>query len=183
MIAAPGCLRSRHSNVSALRPGSTSIRSPVLASVRTVAYRWRRLSAWPVDRNAGGPALWIALLTAHGQQIIYVPGRTGHPAPSSCRGDGKTDAKAAFVIADQARMRRDLQPLQERDEIAVDLRILTARRYDLSADRTRAINRLRAQLLEYFPALERAFDCIRLDDPPRKSLSPCDCEDAVGDRR
>ena len=120
---------------------------------------------------------------AHGQQIIYVHGRTGHPAPSSCRGDGKTDAKAAFVIADQARMRRDLQPLQERDEIAVDLRILAARRYDLSAGRTRAINRLRAQLLEYFPALERAFDCIRLDDPHRKSLSPCDCEDAVGDRR
>ncbi|MEV6332389.1 hypothetical protein [Streptomyces sp. NPDC051909] len=37
-------------------------------------------------------------------------------------------------------------------------RILTARRYDLAADRTRAINRTRAQLLEYFPALERAFD-------------------------
>ena len=33
----------------------------------------------------------------------------------------------------------------------------TARRYDPAADRTRAINRLRAQLLEYFPALERAF--------------------------
>lgn len=34
------------------------------------------------------------------------------------------------------------------DEIAVDLRILTARRYDLTADRTRAINRLRDQILE-----------------------------------
>lgn len=44
------------------------------------------------------------------------------------------------------------------DDIAVELRILTARRTDLVADRTRAINRLRAQLLEYFPALERAFD-------------------------
>ncbi|GFG55038.1 hypothetical protein MAGR_64790 [Mycolicibacterium agri] len=54
-------------------------------------------------------------------------------------------------------MRRDLQPLRAGDEIAVDLRILTARRIDLVADRTRAINRLRAQL-EYFPALERAFD-------------------------
>ena len=62
------------------------------------------------------------------------------------------------MIADQARMRRDLQPLRPGDEIAVDLRILTARRTDLVADRTRAINRLRAQLLEYFPALERAFD-------------------------
>lgn len=55
-------------------------------------------------------------------------------------------------------MRRDLQPLQDWDEIAVALKILTARRYDLAADRTRAINRMRAQLLEYFPALERAFD-------------------------
>ncbi|MGW7571980.1 hypothetical protein ACWGJV_37665 [Streptomyces tendae] len=35
--------------------------------------------------------------------------------------------------------------------MAVDLRILTARRYSLTADRTRATNRLRAQLLEYPP--------------------------------
>ncbi|WP_158711221.1 IS110 family transposase [Streptomyces sp. NRRL S-1824] len=74
-------------------------------------------------------------------------------------GDGKADAKDAYVIADQTRMRGDLQPLQERDEIAVDLKILTGRRHDLAADRTRAINRLGAQLLECFPALERAFDC------------------------
>ncbi|WP_344315711.1 IS110 family transposase, partial [Streptomyces rhizosphaericus] len=81
-----------------------------------------------------------------------------HHASGAYRGSGKTDAKDAFVIADQARMRRDLQPLVETSEIAVDLKILTARRMDLSADRTRAINRLRAQMLEYFPALERAFD-------------------------
>ena len=56
------------------------------------------------------------------------------------------------------RMRRDLAPLRAGDDIAVELRILTSRRTDLVADRTRAINRLRAQLLEYFPALERAFD-------------------------
>ncbi|MFJ9026419.1 IS110 family transposase [Streptomyces sp. NPDC102259] len=113
---------------------------------------------WAVDLNAGGAALLIALLTSHGQRLLYIPGRTVHHASRSYRGDGKTDAKDAYVIADQARMRRDLQPLQEWDEIAVDLKILTARRYDLAADRTRAINRLRAQLLEYFPALERAFD-------------------------
>jgi hypothetical protein len=40
----------------------------------------------------------------------------------------------------------------------VDLRLLTARRTDLICDRVRAINRLRATLLEYFPALEWAFD-------------------------
>ena len=113
---------------------------------------------WAVDLNAGGAALLIALLTKHNQRLLYIPGRAVHHASGSYRGDGKTDAKDAFVIADQARMRRDLQPLQERDEIAVDLRILTGRRYDLTADRTRAINRLRAQMLEYFPALERTFD-------------------------
>jgi transposase len=113
---------------------------------------------WAVDLNAGGAALWIALLVDHEQRLLYIPGRTVHHASRSYRGDGKTDAKDAFVIADQARMRRDLQPLQKWGEIAVDLKILTARRLDLSADRTRAINRLRAQMLEYFPALERAFD-------------------------
>jgi transposase len=113
---------------------------------------------WAVDLNAGGAALLIALLTNHTQRLLYIPGRAVHHASHSYRGDGKTDAKDAFVIADQARMRRDLQPLQERDEIAVDLRILTGRRYDLTADRTRAINRLRAQMLEYFPTLERTFD-------------------------
>lgn len=109
---------------------------------------------WAVDLNAGGGALLIALLTSHGQRLLYIPGRTVHHASRGYRGDGKTDAKDAYVIADQARMRRDLQPLQEWDEIAVDLKILTARRYDLAADRTRAINRMRAQL----PALERTFD-------------------------
>ncbi|MGW6901110.1 IS110 family transposase [Streptomyces sp. NBC_01718] len=113
---------------------------------------------WAIDLNAGGAALMIALLTGNGQQVLYIPGRTVHHASGSYRGDGKTDAKDAFVIADQARMRRDLQPMRHGDDIALDLRILTSRRLDLAADRTRGINRLRAQMLEYFPALERAFD-------------------------
>ncbi|WP_160051003.1 IS110 family transposase [Nocardiopsis sp. FR4] len=113
---------------------------------------------WASDLNSGGGALLITLLLDHGQDLLYIPGRTIHHASGSYRGDGKTDAKDAFVIADQARMRRDLHPLAAFDEIAADLRILTARRTDLGADRTRAINRLRDQMLAYFPALERAFD-------------------------
>ena len=113
---------------------------------------------WAIDLNAGGAALLITLLIAAEQRLLYIPGRTVYHASGSYRGDGKTDAKDAAMIADQARMRRDLQPLRVGDDIAVELRILTARRTDLVADRTRAINRLRAQLLEYFPALERAFD-------------------------
>jgi transposase len=113
---------------------------------------------WAIDLNAGGAALLITLLIAAQQRLLYLPGRTVHHASGGYRGDAKTDAKDAAVIADQARMRRDLQPLRSGDDSAVELRILTSRRTDLVADRTRAINRLRAQLLEYFPALERAFD-------------------------
>ncbi|PSK96190.1 transposase IS116/IS110/IS902 family protein [Murinocardiopsis flavida] len=113
---------------------------------------------WAIDLNSGGGALLITVLLDHGQDLVYIPGRTVHHASGAYRGDGKTDAKDAFVIADQARMRRDLHPIASFDEIAADLRILTARRTDLACDRTRAINRLRDQLLGYFPALERAFD-------------------------
>jgi transposase len=118
----------------------------------------RREITWAIDLNGGGAALLITLLITAEQRLLYIPGRTVHHAAGSYRGEGKTDAKDAAVIADQARMRRDLQPLRAGDDIAVELRILTSRRTDLVTDRTRAINRLRAQLLEYFPALERAFD-------------------------
>jgi transposase len=100
----------------------------------------------------------IALLADHGQQLLYIPGRVVHHAAATYRGDGKTDAKDARIIADQARMRTDLQPVRRGDQISIDLRLLTARRTDLICDRVRSINRLRATLLEYFPALERSFD-------------------------
>ena len=118
----------------------------------------RREITWAIDLNSGGAALLITLLITAEQRLLYIPGRTVYHASGGYRGDGKTDAKDAAVIADQARMHRDLQPLRAGDDIAVELRILTSRRTDLVTDRTRAINRLRAQLLEYFPALERAFD-------------------------
>lgn len=113
---------------------------------------------WATDLNRGGAALLIAVLAAHGQSLLYIPGRTVHHAARTYRGDGKTDAKDAAIIADQARMRRDLTPARGTDEMAVELRMLASHRADLVADRTRAINRLRATLLEYFPALEAAFD-------------------------
>ncbi|BBU24310.1 transposase [Mycobacterium xenopi] len=91
---------------------------------------------WAIDLNAGGAALLITLLIAAEQRLLYIPGRTIYHASAGYRGDGKTDAKDAAVIADQARMRRDLQPLRLGDDIAVELRILTARRTDLVADRT-----------------------------------------------
>lgn len=113
---------------------------------------------WATDLNQGGAALLIAVLTANGQGLLYIPGRTVHHAAGAYRGDGKTDAKDAGIIADQARMRRDLTPVRSSDELAVELRLLASHRADLVTDKTRAINRMRAALLEYFPGLEAAFD-------------------------
>ena len=86
---------------------------------------------WATDLNAGGAALLIALLASGGQQVLYIPGRIVHHAAATYRGDGKTDAKDARIIADQARMRTDLQPLRGGDQISTDLRLLTSRRTDL----------------------------------------------------
>ena len=100
----------------------------------------------------------LAILLAHDQTVLYLSGRAVHRAAGGYRGEGKSDARDAAIIADQARMRRDLAAIRPGDEITVELKMLTARRADLVADRTRALNRLREQLLSIFPALERCFD-------------------------
>lgn len=117
---------------------------------------------WATDLNRGGAALLIGVLEARIQTLVYIPGRSVYHAARTYRGDGKSDAKDAAIIADQARMRRDLQPIRSGDQISTDLRLLISRRTDLVCDRTRAINRLCAVLLEYFPALEAAFDYAML---------------------
>lgn len=115
-------------------------------------------ATWAVDLADGGAALLIGILAAHDQPLLYISGRKVNRAADGYRGEGKTDARDAAVIADQARIRRDLLPLRAADEISVELKLLTARRGDLVHDRTRAINRLRAALTGIFPALERALD-------------------------
>jgi transposase len=113
---------------------------------------------WAIDLHGSESALLVALLLDRGQTVMYVPGLTVNRAASSYRGAGKTDARDAHVIADQARMRRDLTVLRGDDELIAELRMLVARRQDLVSDRTRAVNRLHARLLAISPALERALD-------------------------
>lgn len=115
-------------------------------------------TTWAIDLADGGAALMIGLLAGHGQHLLYIPGRTVNRAASGYRGEGKTDAKDAAIIADQARMRRDPHPMRADDELVVELRLLTARRTDLVHDRTRTISRLRELLTGIFPALERVLD-------------------------
>ena len=52
-------------------------------------------------------------------------------AADGYRGEDKTDARDAAIIADQARMRRDLRPVLGEDELITELRMLVAHRQDL----------------------------------------------------
>lgn len=92
---------------------------------------------WGIDLADGGAALAIAILLNHDQPVLYLSGRAVHRASEGYRGEGKTGAKDAAVIADQTRIRRDLHPLRTGDE---------------------TVNRLRAQLTSIFPGLERDLD-------------------------
>jgi len=113
---------------------------------------------WAIDLADGAGALMIALLLHRAQPVFYLPGMAVNRASAGYRGEGKTDARDAAIIADQARMRRDLRQLRLLDDAIVRLRLLTAYRADLAADRTRSINRLRGLLVGIFPALERVLD-------------------------
>jgi transposase len=113
---------------------------------------------WALDQPGGGAALLLALLWERNQRVFYVPGLTVDRARDAYRGESKTDARDAHVIADQARMRPDLGELEPGEEELAELQLLLARRRDLVTDQGRTITRLREALLSLFPALERALD-------------------------
>lgn len=113
---------------------------------------------WAVDLVSPMASLLLAILLTSGQDVVYVPGRMVAGLAGALGGEGKTDAKDARVIADIARMRRDLAPVTADDELVVELARLTSHRADLMADWVRGVNRLRELLGSIFPALEAAFD-------------------------
>ncbi|MFK0224096.1 IS110 family transposase [Streptomyces vinaceus] len=116
-------------------------------------------TTWGVDLADGGAALAVAILLNHDQPVHYISGRAIHRASESCRGEGRTDAKDAAVIA---------------------LKILTGRPMGLVADHTRTINRLRAQLTGIFTGLELALavtdtgPLTRSSATPARSAATCD---------
>lgn len=57
--------------------------------------------------DAEGTKMLSRRVSNHGQELLYIPGRTVNRAAGAYRGEGKTDARDAAIIADQARMRRD----------------------------------------------------------------------------
>jgi transposase len=86
---------------------------------------------WAVDQPGGGAALLLALLWERNQRVLYVPGLSVDRARDAYRGESKTDARDAHVIADQARMRPDLGKLEPGEQEIAELQLLLARRRDL----------------------------------------------------
>ncbi|WP_236968806.1 IS110 family transposase [Microbacterium aurantiacum] len=117
--------------------------------------------AWAVDVTSGPAGLLLALLDSREQKVRYVPGRTVNAMSAGYRGEAKTDAKDAFMIADISRVRGDFAAIEVPSGLRVELSLLTAHRADLVADRIRLISRLRELLTGVFPVLERAFDYSR----------------------
>jgi hypothetical protein len=86
---------------------------------------------WAVDQPGGSAALLLAPLWERNQRVLYVPGLTVDRARDTYRGESKTDARDAYVIADQARMRPDLGELRAGEQELAELQLLLARRRDL----------------------------------------------------
>lgn len=110
---------------------------------------------WAVDIIGAPSALLLALLARAGQSVRYASGRVVAAMSHAYAGEGKPDAKDAYVIAETARLRRDLAVIDADSDLVA---VLTGHRADLIADRVRMINRLRDLLTSVFPSLERAFD-------------------------
>ncbi len=117
-----------------------------------------RQVTWAMNMTGGEPTLVIAVLVNQAQELLYLTGRVVNRASDAYRGEGKTDARDAKIIADQARMRRDLHPIRPSDEATMELGLLTEHRIDLASDHTRTIDRLRGTLLSTFFALERGLE-------------------------
>lgn len=126
----------------------------LLAKVGSLA----RQLTWAIDIVGAPSALLLALLTRAGYSVRYASGRVVAAMAAAYVGEGKTDAKDAYVIAETARLRQDLSVIDADTDLVRNLAVLTGHRADLIADRVRAINRLRDLMTSMFPSLERTFD-------------------------
>jgi transposase len=113
---------------------------------------------WAIDIIGAPSALLLALLARADQSVRYASGRVVAAMSAAYAGEGKTDAKDAYVIAETARLRQDLSVIDTGTDLVRELAVLTGHRADLIADRVRMINRLRDLMTSVFPSLERAFD-------------------------
>jgi transposase len=118
-----------------------------------------------VDQPATIGALPVAVARDMGADVGYLPGLAMRRIADLHPGQGKTDARDAYVIADAARtMPHTLRSLELTDEITAELTVLVGFDEDLAAEATRTSNRIRGLLTQFHPSLERVLG-PRLDHP------------------
>lgn len=77
--------------------------------------------------------------------------------------EGKSDAKDAFIIADVSLSTpRLVEPVGDRDETLVEIRVLSSRRDDIVRERTQCYNRLHDLIHQVCPPLEAVFSKDKL---------------------
>jgi transposase len=109
-----------------------------------------------VDQPASIGALVIAVARVLGIDVAYLPGLAMRRIADLHPGEGKTDARDAYIIADAARtMPHTLRRVGTDDETLAELGVLAGYDDDLAAESTRLTNRLRDALLHVHPPLER----------------------------
>lgn len=109
-----------------------------------------------VDRPASIGALAIAVARSIGVEVGYLPGLAMRRIADLYPGEGKTDARDAFVIADAARtLPHALRRVGPDEQTVTALGVLAGYDADLAAEATRLTNRLHDALLHVHPALER----------------------------
>ena len=107
-----------------------------------------------VDQPASIGARSIAVARSLGLDVGYLPGLAMRRISDLHPGEGKTDARDAYVIADAARtMPHTLCRVGTDDETLARLTVLAGYDDDLAAQSTRLTNRLRDALLHIHPAL------------------------------
>lgn len=112
-----------------------------------------------VDQKRNIGALVVARARAAGNAVAYLPGIAMKRARDMFPVTAKTDEVDAEVIARTAAgMPWTLREVAEEAPARTALRMLAAQRDFAVASRTRAVNRLRAVLLEADPAFEAAVD-------------------------
>jgi transposase len=112
-----------------------------------------------LDVMGGIAALSEAMLTGAGFALVHVPGLAVNRArQGTTGGENKSDPRDARTIAEQARMRTDLRPIEPASELDLEIRLLVGRRRDLVEAQTRRLARLHDLLVSIFPGLERALD-------------------------
>ncbi|MCF8609291.1 IS110 family transposase [Gordonia sp. HY285] len=104
-------------------------------------------ATWALDLTNELAAMVITTLLNSGQTIKYVPGVLVNSMSRTFRGEGKTDARDAKVIAETVRLRGDLATVSGPDGLVNTLTILTSHREELNAEWVAGVNRIRSLIV------------------------------------